>query len=59
MTPLFGGFSARTFQVFGEDKNGAKILPTVLKLSNSAIIKRREIILRCTLRNLFLITHPQ
>ncbi|HPO55598.1 MAG TPA: anti-sigma factor antagonist [Ignavibacteriaceae bacterium] len=42
MTPLFGGFSARTFQVFGEDKNGAKILPTVLKLSNSAIIKREE-----------------
>ncbi|MHC1737192.1 MAG: STAS domain-containing protein [Ignavibacteriaceae bacterium] len=42
LVPLLGGFSARTFQVFGEDRNGAKILPTVLKLSNSAIIKREE-----------------
>jgi len=42
MIPLLGGFSARTFQVFGEDKNGVNILPTVLKLSNSAIIKREE-----------------
>ena len=42
LVPLLGGFSARTFQVFGEDRNNAKILPTVLKLSNSAIIKREE-----------------
>lgn len=42
LNPLLGGFSARTFQVFGKDKNGQSILPTVLKLSNSKIIKREE-----------------
>lgn len=42
MIELQGGFSARTFQVFGKDQYGLEILPTILKLSNAAIIKREE-----------------
>ncbi len=40
LVELQGGFSARTFQVFGKDKQGLEILPTILKLSDAPIITR-------------------
>jgi anti-anti-sigma factor len=37
---LHGGFSAKTFQVFGYDKRGIRILPTVLKLAKRSTVQR-------------------
>jgi anti-anti-sigma factor len=37
---LHGGFSAKTFQVYGYDKKGIRILPTVLKLAKRSTIRR-------------------
>lgn len=39
---LHGGYSAQTFMVDGYDHNGKRIIPTVLKLGNLAMIKRER-----------------
>lgn len=40
--PLHGGYSAQTFMVDGYDHDRKRIIPTVLKLGNLAMIKRER-----------------
>jgi len=42
LTPLTGGFAACTFQVTSYDRDGRKLLPTVLKISLLAFTEREE-----------------
>jgi anti-anti-sigma factor len=42
LKPLHGGFSAKTFEVTSLDKEGRRMLPTVLKLGKVAIVEREE-----------------
>ncbi|MCX7017625.1 MAG: anti-sigma factor antagonist [Candidatus Sumerlaeota bacterium] len=42
LTPLQGGFSASTFHVTGYDRDGKRLLPTVLKISSPENIRREE-----------------
>jgi anti-anti-sigma factor len=39
---LHGGFSAKTFQVASFDKDGRRMLPTVLKMGKVGIVEREE-----------------
>ncbi|HPG29902.1 MAG TPA: anti-sigma factor antagonist [bacterium] len=40
ITPLHGGFSSATFRVNSFDKDGRKILPTVMKIGSVALTKK-------------------
>ena len=42
LTPLTGGYAASTFQVTSYDRDGRKLLPTVLKISSLAFTEREE-----------------
>ncbi len=42
LNQLHGGFSAKTFQVAAFDKDGRRMLPTVLKMGKVAIVEREE-----------------
>ncbi|MEL7587078.1 MAG: STAS domain-containing protein [Prolixibacteraceae bacterium] len=42
VTELYGGYSARTFQMTSYDELGRKMRPTVLKIANRALISRES-----------------
>ncbi|MEI8188301.1 MAG: phosphotransferase [candidate division NC10 bacterium] len=42
LTPLTGGYSAATFQAASTDREGRRLLPTVLKISSLAFTDREE-----------------
>jgi len=42
LTPLHGGFNSKTFRVSAYDRDGRRMLPTVLKIGPAAITAREE-----------------
>ena len=42
LTPLTGGYNAKTFRVAGYDKDGRRLMPTVLKIGQPEMIRREE-----------------
>ncbi len=42
LTQLTGGYMAKTFQVASYDRDGRRLLPTVLKISTRELIRREE-----------------
>ena len=42
LTPLTGGYNAKTFRVASYDKDGRRLLPTVLKIGLPEMIQREE-----------------
>ena len=42
LKPLTGGYMAKTFQVASYDREGRRLLPTVLKISTRELIQREE-----------------
>ena len=42
VTPLHGGFMSKTFRVVGYDREGRRMLPTVLKIGPTELTRREE-----------------
>lgn len=42
LTPLAGGFSSNNFYVESFDRDGKRLIPTVLKIGNHALVRREE-----------------